>query len=228
MGAREFISGKKKWCLWLKDVPPNEWSTSNEIIRRVEKVKTLRSNSKRKATRRLANQPYLFGEIRQPSSDFILIPRVSSSRREYIPIGFFNKDSIAGDSCILIPNGNLELFGILNSSVHMTWVKYICGRLKDDYRYSIEIVYNNFPFAEIEEIDANKLSELSESILEYRKNSGQTLETLYDPILMPIELRRLHEKINKLVYKIYELPSDTTDAEIMSKLFELRNKKSLL
>ena len=228
VGAREFISGKKKWCLWLKDVPPNEWSTSSEIVSRVEKVKSLRSNSKREATRKLANQPYLFGEIRQPSSDFILIPRVSSSRREYIPIGFFNKDSIAGDSCILIPNGNLELFAILNSSVHMTWVKYICGRLKDDYRYSIEIVYNNFPFAEIEETDANKLSELSESILEYRKNSGQTLETLYDPILMPIELRRLHEKINKLVYKIYELPSDTTDAEIMSKLFELRNKKSLL
>ena len=228
VGAREFISGKKKWCLWLKDVPPNEWSTSSEIVSRVEKVKSLRSNSKREATRKLANQPYLFGEIRQPSSDFILIPRVSSSRREYIPIGFFNKDSIAGDSCILIPNGNLELFSILNSSVHMTWVKYICGRLKDDYRYSIEIVYNNFPFAEIEEIDQNKLSELSKSILEYRKNSGQTLKTLYDPILMPIELRRLHEKINKLVYKIYELPSDTTDAEIMSKLFELRNKKSLL
>jgi hypothetical protein len=228
VGAREFISGKKKWCLWLKDVPPNEWSASNEIVRRVENVKTLRSNSKRMATKRLANQPYLFGEIRQPSSDFILIPRVSSSKREYIPIGFFNKDSIAGDSCILIPNGNLELFSILNSSVHMTWVKYICGRLKDDYRYSIEIVYNNFPFAEIEEIDQNKLSELSKSILEYRKNSGQTLKTLYDPILMPIELRRLHEKINKLVYKIYELPSDTTDAEIMSKLFELRNKKLLL
>jgi len=228
VGAREFISGKKKWCLWLKDVPPNEWSTSSEIVSRVEKVKSLRSNSKREATRKLANQPYLFGEIRQPSSDFILIPRVSSSRREYIPIGFFNKDSIAGDSCILIPNGNLELFAILNSSVHMTWVKYICGRLKDDYRYSIEIVYNNFPFAEIEEVNQNKLSELSNLILEYRINSGQTLEILYDPILMPIELRRLHEKINKLVYKIYELPSDTTDAEIMSKLFELRNKKSLL
>ena len=228
VGAREFISGEKKWCLWLKDVPPNEWSTSSEIVSRVEKVKSLRSNSKREATRKLANQPYLFGEIRQPSSDFILIPRVSSSRREYIPIGFFNKDSIAGDSCILIPNGNLELFAILNSSVHMTWVKYICGRLKDDYRYSIEIVYNNFPFAEIEEVNQNKLSELSNLILEYRINSGQTLEILYDPILMPIELRRLHEKINKLVYKIYELPSDTTDAEIMSKLFELRNKKSLL
>ena len=228
VGAREFISGKKKWCLWLKDVPPNEWSTSSEIVSRVEKVKSLRSNSRREATRKLANQPYLFGEIRQPSSDFILIPRVSSSRREYIPIGFFNKDIIAGDSCILIPNGNLELFAILNSSVHMTWVKYICGRLKDDYRYSIEIVYNNFPFAEIEEANQNKLSELSNLILEYRINSGQTLEILYDPILMPIELRRLHEKINKLVYKIYELPSDTTDAEIMSKLFELRNKKSLL
>jgi hypothetical protein len=228
VGAREFISGKKKWCIWLKDVPTNEWSASNQIVERVQEVKSIRSRSKRKATRLLANQPYLFGEIRQPSSNFILIPRVSSSRREYIPIGFFSKDSIAGDSCILIPNGTLEIFGILNSSTHMTWVKNICGRLKDDYRYSIEIVYNNFPFVKIEEIDKSKLSELSNLILEFRKNSDQTLETLYDPLLMPIELRRIHEKINKVVYKIYDLPPDTTEAEIMSKLLKLRKKKSLL
>ena len=110
----------------------------------------------------------------------------------------------------------------------MVWVKNICGRLKDDYRYSIEIVYNNFPFVKIEEIDKSKLSDLSNLILEFRKNSNQTLETLYNPLLMPIELRRIHEKINKLVYKIYDLPSDTTDAEIMSKLFKLRKERSLL
>ena len=110
----------------------------------------------------------------------------------------------------------------------MVWVKNICGRLKDDYRYSIEIVYNNFPFVKIEEIDKSKLSELSNLILEFRKNSDQTLETLYDPLLMPIELRRIHEKINKVVYKIYDLPPDTTEAEIMSKLLKLRKKKSLL
>jgi hypothetical protein len=227
IGAKEFISGKNKWCLWLKDVSIDEWSDSRSIVQRVENIKTLRSQSKRKATRLLANQPSLFGEIRQPSTDYILIPRVSSSRREYIPIGFFDKDSIAGDSCLLIPNGTLEMFGILNSTIHMTWVKYVCGRLKDDFRYSIEIVYNNFPFLEVKEINKMKMSELSKSIIKFREDSNQTLFKLYDPLLMPIELRRLHDKLDKLTLKIYGLSNDATEPEIMNELFKLRTRSNL-
>ena len=227
IGAKEFISGKNKWCLWLKDVSIDEWSDSRLIVQRVENIKTLRSQSKRKATRLLANQPSLFGEIRQPSTDYILIPRVSSSRREYIPIGFFDKDSIAGDSCLLIPNGTLEMFGILNSTIHMTWVKYVCGRLKDDFRYSIEIVYNNFPFLEAKEMNKMKITELSKSIIKFREDSNQTLFKLYDPLLMPIELRRLHDKLDKLTLKIYGLSNDATEPEIMNELFKLRTRSNL-
>lgn len=228
VGAKEFISGVKKWCLWLKDVQVRDWSTSNLVRERVENVKNIRLASTRAATRSLANQPYLFGEIRQPDTDYILIPRHPSSRREYIPIGFFTKDTIVGDSCLLIPNGNLEIFGILNSSVHMTWVRYVCGRLKDDFRYSVEIVYNNFPFPNINESQKKMIIEISKLILEFRDHSGDSLSMLYDPLTMPVELKRLHLKLDKLILNIYGLSNDATPPEIMSHLFNIRKNSQLI
>lgn len=228
VGAKEFISGVKKWCLWLKDVQVRDWSTSNLVRERVENVKNIRLASTRAATRSLANQPYLFGEIRQPDTDYILIPRHPSSRREYIPIGFFTKDTIVGDSCLLIPNGNLEIFGILNSSVHMTWVRYVCGRLKDDFRYSVEIVYNNFPFPNINESQKKIIIEISKLILEFRDHSGDSLSMLYDPLTMPVELKKLHLKLDKLILNIYGLSNDATPPEIMSQLFNIRKNSQLI
>ena len=224
VGAKEFISGKNKWCLWLKDEPLDEWSKSDLILERVRQIKILRSKSPRVATRKLADQPALFGEIRQPNSKYILIPRVSSSRREYIPIGFFDKDTIAGDTCLVIPDGSLEIFAVLNSIVHMKWVEYVSGRLKDDFRYSVEIVYNNFPFPELTIEDKKNLIDHSKSIIEFREKSEQSLEKLYDPLLMPIELRKLHNKLNKICLKIYNLSGDSSELDIIKELFKLRTK----
>ena len=153
------------------------------------------------------------------------MPRVTSSRREYIPIDIVDKGSIAGDTCCVIHSNNLEYFGFLNSSIHMTWVKNICGRLKDDFRYSIEVVYNNFPFIKPKEEDSKVLMGISNEILQARKESELSLEKLYDPLLMPKNLRNKHIALNKQVMKIYDLDSESDDTKIMSRLFNLIEKK---
>lgn len=224
VGAREFINNKKRWCLWLDDENRNIWLESSKVREIIDKVKNTRASSRRAATRRLSNTPWLFGEVRQPKSDYILIPRHSSSKRKYIPIGFFDQNTIVGDSCLSVKNGNLKLFSILTSSVNMTWVKYICGRIKDDYRYSIEIVYNNFPFLQIDNLETEKLIKLGNEIIEFRKYSNENLNHLYDDLLMPAELRKIHKKIDNIVLKIYNLSNDATELEIMTKLLELRKK----
>jgi len=144
-GAQEFINGYSRYCLWLVDISPTELKTLPEVIKRVDKVKNFRLKSKAASTRKFAATPTLFCQIAQPDTNYLLVPRVSSERRKYIPIGFMNKNVIGNDQVLLIPNANLYLFGILTSEMHMAWVKYVCGRLKSDYRYSKDIVYNNFP-----------------------------------------------------------------------------------
>src|SRR5690606_5199575 len=127
ISAHEFLNGKSRWCLWLKDIQPNELRALKEVQKRVENVKILRLNSNRGATKKLADYPTLFGEIRQPENNYILIPRHSSENRKYIPIGFFSSDYIASDSCLAIDKATLYEFGILHSEMHMVWVKYTCG-----------------------------------------------------------------------------------------------------
>jgi len=146
LSAREFLNGKKRWCLWLENIAPQALSQLKEVRKRVEAVKLARANSSREATKKLAAFPTLFGEIRQPDSDFILIPRVSSENRKYIPIDFFDKNYVVGDTCLSIPKASLFHFGVLMSEMHIAWVKYTCGRLESRFRYSGEIVYNNYPW----------------------------------------------------------------------------------
>ncbi len=146
LSAKEYLNGKTRWCLWLKGVLPTELKKLPLVMDRVNKVKELRLASSREATRKLGAFPTLFGEIRQPDADYILIPRVSSERREYIPISLFQSEFIAGDTCLIVPNTNFYHFGVLTSKMHMAWVKYTCGRMKSDYRYSNLVVYNNFPW----------------------------------------------------------------------------------
>jgi hypothetical protein len=146
LGAVEFINGMRRYCIWLKEVPPDKYNHSHEILRRIAAVKRLRENSPREETRKLAALPMLFGEIRQPESDYLLIPSTSSEKRKYVPIGFINKNTISSNANLLIPNATLYHFGILTSAMHNAWMRHICGRLEIDYRYSISIVYNNFPF----------------------------------------------------------------------------------
>ena len=145
-GAEDFLHNKPRYCIWLKDVLPAKYKSYSCIIERIKSVQSMRSESSREATRELAKYPMLFAEIRQPAKSYILIPRHSSERRNYIPIGFLEPEIIAGDSCLIIPYATLYDFGILTSTMHMALTRYVCGTLEMRYRYSKDIVYNNFPW----------------------------------------------------------------------------------
>jgi hypothetical protein len=149
LGAEEFLNGIRRWCLWLRDIQPAGLRALPFVTRRVAAVKAHRESSRRATTQELANYPMLFGEIRQPDSDYLLIPRVSSERRRFAPVGFLDSRTIAGDSTLILPNATLFHFGVLHSIMHLAWVRYVGGRLKSDYRYSAGIVYNNFPWPEL-------------------------------------------------------------------------------
>lgn len=224
LGAREFINKKERYCLWLKDISPSELSNLPLIFERVQKVKEFRSNSDRsEATQRFANYPTLFTSDRQPDSNYLLIPRHSSQNREYIPIGFFNSDYIVSDSCSFVPNASLFDFGIITSKMHMTWMKFICGRIKGDYRYANTIVYNTFPFPENVSNDLkNKIVKASRVILDIRDNfPEESLANLYNPDLMPPSLKKAHKKLDKLVDKCYKSEKFKNDNDRMKFLFEM-------
>ena len=223
MSAREFLNEGQRYCLWLKNATPSDLEKSPNILNRIKKVKEHRLNSKREATRELANYPTLFAEIRQPESNYVLVPRVSSENREYIPIAFFDSDKIVGDTCLCVPNVNLLEFGILTSKMHMTWMRYVCGRLKGDYRYSASLVYNNFPFPkEIPDDLKNKIINASQKILDVRdKFPNETMAQLYNPELMPPTLRKAHENLDKIVDKAYSSKKFKDDNDRMKILFDL-------
>ncbi len=146
LGAEEFINNLPRFCLWLKDSTAQDRKSSSEILRRMEGVKTMRLASPKLPTKKLAESPYLFGEIRQTDQPYLLIPRVSSEQRNFVPLGYFQPNVICGDANFMLPNANLYHFGILCSTFHNAWMRTVCGRLKSDYRYSNTIVYNNFPW----------------------------------------------------------------------------------
>ena len=145
IGSKEFINKMKRYCLRLKDISPNEYRNIPEIKNRLNRVAEIRRNTKTVAVQKQANTPYLFSQIRQPNSNYILVPETSSENRRYIPMGFMDKDVIASNSTLVAENATLLHFGILTSNVHMAWMRTICGRLKSDYRYS-PAIYNNFPW----------------------------------------------------------------------------------
>jgi hypothetical protein len=147
LGADESVNNISRYCIWLKDVPSSQYRHIKEIQERIQSVKRHREKSKREATIKLAEFPTLFGEIRHPNTNYLLIPEVSTSKRKYIPISFIQKETIASNLCLFIPNATLYEFGIVASLMHMAWTKYVCGRLGNGYRYSASIVYNNFPWS---------------------------------------------------------------------------------
>jgi hypothetical protein len=182
--------------------------------------------SDREATRKLAEFPTLFGEIRQPDTDYLLIPRVSSERRRYIPIGFLNKNVIAGDSTMVIPDATLYEFGMLTSSMHMAWVRYVCGRLKSDYRYSASIVYNNYPWPSPSVKQKKSIETAAQGVLDARKKYPDlSLATLYDSNTMIPELVKAHQKLDKTVEAAYGRSFDD-DGQQVAFLFELYQKLS--
>ena len=146
-GGDEFINNTKRFCLWLPDISPQLINKSKLVKERVERTRVFRSASRREATVKLAATPSLFREIRQPESGYLLIPKVSSENRPYIPIGFMKPEQVTNGSALITPNAGLYEFGVLTSAMHMAWMRYVCGRMKSDYQYSASLVYNNFPWS---------------------------------------------------------------------------------
>ncbi len=225
LSAYEFLNGKKRWCLWLVEAEPNELKRLPEIIKRVEAVKKFRLDSIAPSTQKFAATPSLFRDRNQPDT-YILIPSTTSENRKYIPMGFFSKDDIANNSCHTIPNGKQYHFGVLMSTMHMAWVKHICGRLKSDYRYSKDIVYNNYPWPESpSEKQISAIETAAQKVLDVRLQfPNSSLADLYDPLTMPPALVKAHHDLDKAVDLAYRPQPFTTEAKRMEFLFDLYEK----
>lgn len=227
MGAEEFINGKLRYCLWLVNANPSELSKIPPIMDRIKAVRENRLQSKSEGTRKFADKPTIFKLCRQPKSNYIVIPRVSGENRIYVPIGFVSSDIIASDAIQFIPNATLADFAILTSSVHMEWMRAVAGRLETRYRYSNTIVYNNFPFASLDEKDKETLTATAQGILDARAEFGDSsLADLYNPLTMPANLRKAHEKNDQAVLKIYGIDKTATPSGIVKELFTRYEKLS--
>jgi hypothetical protein len=225
VSAFEFLNGKKRWCLWLVNAEPSELKQLPEVLKRVEAVRKFRLDSVAPSTQKFAATPTLFRDRNRPDT-FIVVPRVSSENRPYIPFGFFDKNSIVSDTCMSIPNGNKYHFGVLMSKMHMAWVKYICGRLKSDFRYSKDIVYNNYPWPENpNEKQIGAIEKATEKVLEAREHfPNSSLADLYSPLTMPEQLVKAHNELDKAVDLAYRPQAFTSEANRMEFLFGLYEK----
>ena len=221
VGSEEFINNRPRWCLWLVNATPADLRSMPKVMDRVEKVRQMRLASPDKGTRRLADTPTLFRETNNPET-YVVIPRVSSERRHYIPMGFLGADTITTDSVHIIPDATLYHFGVLTSSVHMAWARVVCGRLKSDYRYSKDIVYNNFPWPEATEKQKAEIEALAQVVLDARANHPEsTLADLYDPLTMPPDLHKAHNALDRAVMKLYGFPKDASEPAVVTELMEL-------
>ena len=225
-GGDEFIKSKRRWCLWLVGADPNLLRTSRLLSDRIEKTRKFRLASDRDATKKLAEKPMLFAEIRQPNSDYIIIPKVSSSRRNIIPMGILTAQTIVSGSALIIPNASLYNFGVMTSQMHFCWMKYLCGRMKSDYQYSASIVYNNFPWAEsITAKQKLSIEIAAQNVLDVRASfPNNSLEDLYDPNSFPPELNDAHKTLDKAVDLSYRSQPFISDEKRIEFLFELYEK----
>jgi hypothetical protein len=224
MGATEFINNRIRWCLWLKDASPAAMRAVPPVMEAVSKVREMRIASSRASTRKLAASPTLFGEIRQPDSNYLLLPCHSSESRQYIPLGYMDASVICGNANLMMPSAELYHFGVLTSSAHMAWMRVVAGRLKSDYRYSAAIVYNNFPWPTLSDSATlrEKISHTAQAILDVRgKYPDSSLADLYDPLTMPPDLRAAHAANDRAVLAAYGLKPDTPEPEIVAHLFKL-------
>lgn len=222
LGAREFLHNEKRYCLWLKEASPSDLNTMPLVKERIAKTKAFRLKSSKEATRKYADYPSVFMEVRQPANNYIIVPSHSSENRRYIPIGFENPDVICGNANLMIPNATLYHFGILTSNVHNVWMRAVCGRLEMRYRYSNTIVYNNFPWPNPTEAQKAKIEQTAQAILDARaKYPDSSLADLYDELTMPLELRRAHQENDKAVMAAYGFKSNMEESEIVAELFRL-------
>jgi hypothetical protein len=222
-GAQEFLNGKLRYCLWLVGAPPSILASSDFIRDRLQRVAEFRKSSKASSTQKFAKTPGLFCQIAQPTTAYILVPRVSSERRDYVPIGFLSPNTIGNDQVLLIPGASVYHFGILSSSIHNAWMRTVCGRLESRYRYSKDIVYNNYPWPEnpTDKQRAN-VEAKAQAVLDARaKYPDSSLADLYDPLTMPPELVKAHEQLDKAVEQCYRSKPFESDRERVEYLFQL-------
>ena len=225
LGADEFINKINRYCIWLKDADISEVRRSNILYERVKSVQEWRRKSDRLQTRKAAETPMLFAEIRQPNTDYLAIPITSSQNRQYIPMGYISKDIIASNHLFILPNASLYHFGVLTSNIHMAWVRFNAGRRKSDYNYSANIVYNNFVWCNPTEKQRQEIDQTAQKILDARKLYPESsLADLYNDILMPPELRKAHQANDRAVMKAYGFDFKLTEAEIVAELMKMYQK----
>lgn len=225
IGADEFIKGKKRWCLWLKHASPKDIMNSKILSEKVEAVRQFRLSSKAKTTNGYAKVPQLFAQITQPDDvDFLIIPRVSSERRRYVPIGFVTADIISSDAVQIVPNATLYHFGVLTSNIHMAWMRAVCGRLKSDYRYSKEIVYNTFPWPNPTDAKKIKIEQTAQAILEARAQyPDYSLADMYgEKMYLFPELLKAHQNNDRAVMQAYGFSiKDMTESSCVAELMKM-------
>lgn len=228
-GSEEFIHQKPRYCLWLGDCSPAELRQMPHCMKRIEAVRNMRLASNSVGTRKLADRPTRFHVENMPDSNYIIVPKVSSEKRRYVPMGFMSSEVLASDLVFLIPDATLYHFGVLNSIVHMAWMRAVCGRLKSDYRYSKDIVYNNFPWPEPTEAQRIKIEQTAQAILDVRaKYPDSSLADMYDELTMPAELRKAHQANDNAVMQAYGFPvkNTFTESQCVAELFKLYNEKT--
>ena len=252
-GSEEFINSIERWCLWLLDVSPYDLKKMPLVMERLDKVRNIRSLSTRPTTRELAKLPSLFGEIRQPTTKYIAFPEVSSENRVYVPIGFLDSEVIATNKLYTIDGASIFHFGLLTSSMHMSWLRTVAGRLKSDFQYSTGVVYNNFPWpviaseakqskASVESPQSHqdenktldchatlamtaKIEVAAQAVLDARgAHPNASLADLYDPLTMPANLLKAHQALDKAVDAAYGYKGVNTDAARVAFLFALYQK----
>lgn len=228
IGGRELIHNEERFCLWLKDVDPSDLKVMPKVLNRVEKVKQWRTASLRTNTIKLAKTPTLFAEVRQPETRYIAFPTVSSENRDYIPIAYLEPSVIASNQIYVIAGADLYHFGVLTSKMHMVWVRYTCGRLKSDYRYSSKLVYNNFPWVDcagestLDLESKRRIEDAAQTVLDVRnKFPGNSLADLYSPNTMPPELVKAHESLDKEVDRVYAYKDSGLETDRIAFLFNL-------
>ncbi|MBO6195371.1 MAG: class I SAM-dependent DNA methyltransferase [Bacilli bacterium] len=226
IGSREFINNKPRYCLWLVNCPPDELNKMPLVLERIKLVREMRLKSSFPGTVALADTPTIFRETNNPKS-YIVIPGVSSERRRYIPIGFFDDNTIATNTIQIIPNANIYHFGVLTSNVHMSWMRVVAGRLKSDYSYSQSIVYNNFPWPTPTNEQKEKIEKTAQMILDARaKYPNSSLADLYDELTMPSELRKAHQLNDLAVWEAYGKKWDKkSESDCVAWLMKLYEEK---
>jgi hypothetical protein len=224
-GATEFINRKPRYCLWLGECSPAELRKMPLCLKRIEAVRDFRLSSRSAGTIKLAERPTRFHVENMPNGTYIIVPRHSSEIRRYIPIGFLDSTDFCGDANLMIPDANLYHLGIIISNVHMAWVRAVCGRLEMRYRYSKDIVYNNFPWPTPTDQQKAKIEQTAQAILDARALYPEaSLADLYDEVTMPPELRKAHQANDKAVMQAYGFPvKDFTESDCVAELFKMYN-----